>query len=302
MSNQVSYSRFLNLFRAVPLLLLAAISLIVTLSLDSLYELSMEEAEDGSWSSLYIVCGPLAIMAIMATILNWGEKKERWFLHVAFYLLYPLVVGLSIWLWELLGIALMVIFLLVFLFNESDFLEDEGSLSVFGIIGLVVGGGYIIARLATSHAGWTDVALLCIYGVFLLYNIIAAITTTEESVGVSGIRTARHPALFLSIPFLISVFLLGMLFIVPNISYSFKTSSTPSINVAPPATTYHYFYCTSNSINVRESPDTKSRVLGKLQRNDRVRVLSSEQGFYKIEYKGGVGYVSVKFLETTKSL
>jgi hypothetical protein len=303
MSNQETNSRFLNFFRAVPLLLLAAISLIVTLSQDSLYELSKFMAEaDGygsSWKSLYIVCGPLALMAIMATILNWKKKKGRWFSH-AFYLLYPLIAGFSIWLWELLGIALMVIFLLAFLFNESDFLEDKGSLSVFGIIGLVVGGCYIIARLATSHAGWTDVALLCIYGVFLLYSIIAAITTTEgdtATLSMSGFRTVRKPALFLSIPFLISLFLLGMLFIAPNISYSF--ASSPSSKVAPPAA--NYFYCTGNDINVRESPNTQSRVLGKLQRNNQVNVLSGEQGFYKIEYNGGIGYVSVKFLQTTMS-
>jgi uncharacterized membrane protein len=221
MSNQVSYpdgssdlstsARWVNLFRAIPLILLAAISLIAILSPVSLYELSrfMDKADGFSpqWNSLYIICGPLALVVIMATIMNYKKLEGRWFVYIAFYLLYPLIVGLSIWLWELLGIVLMFVILMIYPASISK--DGDIEKKPFAIAGIIVGIAYIIARLATGHAGWTDVALLCFYGLFPLGQIVLAVVA-EESYS-TWWENQKKMALYLSIPFVISLFMLGLL-------------------------------------------------------------------------------------------
>ena len=48
-----------------------------------------------------------------------------------------------------------------------------------------------------------------------------------------------------------------------------------------------------NTLNVRSGSSTKHKILGKLKKNDKVKVIStSSNGWVKIEYKGGYAYIS----------
>ena len=56
---------------------------------------------------------------------------------------------------------------------------------------------------------------------------------------------------------------------------------------------------TGSNVNVRASASTSGRKLGSMSRNETVEIISSSNGFYKIVYKGGIGYVSADYVRVT---
>lgn len=54
------------------------------------------------------------------------------------------------------------------------------------------------------------------------------------------------------------------------------------------------------SLNVRKSASTKAVTLGKLQNNTKVTVISTKNGWSKIKYKNGDGYVASSYLTSKK--
>ena len=54
----------------------------------------------------------------------------------------------------------------------------------------------------------------------------------------------------------------------------------------------------TDSLNVRSGPSTKNYIIGKLKNNDKVEIVKKESnGWYKIKYNGGYGYVSGSYIE-----
>lgn len=60
-------------------------------------------------------------------------------------------------------------------------------------------------------------------------------------------------------------------------------------------------YVTASSLNVRSSASTSGSILGSLSKGTAVKVISESNGWSKIEYNGGVGYVSSKYLSSSSS-
>lgn len=60
---------------------------------------------------------------------------------------------------------------------------------------------------------------------------------------------------------------------------------------------------TATSLNVRSTPDTDNSPIGKLYKNDTVTIISQENnGWYKINYNGQVGYVSNDYIEVENNV
>ena len=54
---------------------------------------------------------------------------------------------------------------------------------------------------------------------------------------------------------------------------------------------------TGNGVNVRAGAGKDSEKIGSLSGNEEVTILEEENGWYKIEYKGGTGYVSADYVD-----
>lgn len=59
-------------------------------------------------------------------------------------------------------------------------------------------------------------------------------------------------------------------------------------------------YVNANSVNFREQPDTSGEPITTLSRNNEVEILEENNGWTKIRYNGVVGYISTKYLSSTK--
>lgn len=70
---------------------------------------------------------------------------------------------------------------------------------------------------------------------------------------------------------------------------------------APPPTATEdevkYYKEAKSDVNIREGASTGSRVLGVLGKGEKIGVYSEEGGWTKVEYKGGVGYISTSYLK-----
>lgn len=55
-------------------------------------------------------------------------------------------------------------------------------------------------------------------------------------------------------------------------------------------------YANTSSVNVRSGPSTSNSILGKLNKNDKVEVISESGSWSKINYKGSTAYVSSQYL------
>lgn len=53
---------------------------------------------------------------------------------------------------------------------------------------------------------------------------------------------------------------------------------------------------TTDSVNLRNKPSTSSDVIKSLSKNESLEILEESGDFYKVLYKGRVGYVSKKFV------
>ncbi|MGG7078244.1 N-acetylmuramoyl-L-alanine amidase, partial [Clostridium sardiniense] len=60
---------------------------------------------------------------------------------------------------------------------------------------------------------------------------------------------------------------------------------------------------TASSLNVRNGASTKNKVIGSLTRGSKVEIVSTSNGWHKIKYKNGFGYVSAEYvtISTTPS-
>jgi hypothetical protein len=66
--------------------------------------------------------------------------------------------------------------------------------------------------------------------------------------------------------------------------------------------THHYYRYARTTVNIRASPSTKSKVIGKIYWNDPVKILKRvNRKWYLIHYKGEERYVCVQYLKKKKS-
>lgn len=91
----------------------------------------------------------------------------------------------------------------------------------------------------------------------------------------------------------IIMFLLGLLLLLSISTPSYATyTATYTLKIKS----------TGSNVNVREKPTTKSKIIGKLKKNQTVTLgyLNFSEGFYEVIYKGEKGYVSMDYAKEIK--
>lgn len=87
------------------------------------------------------------------------------------------------------------------------------------------------------------------------------------------------------------------------VSNLYLTSTKPKAlkpTEAPKATTYYVKTGSSIELNVRKTESSKSALLGKIKNGEKVSVLSTKNGWSKINYKSGTAYVYSIYLSKPK--
>lgn len=59
-------------------------------------------------------------------------------------------------------------------------------------------------------------------------------------------------------------------------------------------------YVNADGLRVRKEPSTSSEEIDSLSKNDKVEIIGEDDGWYKININGGIGYVSAKYISDTK--
>ena len=58
---------------------------------------------------------------------------------------------------------------------------------------------------------------------------------------------------------------------------------------------------TVNSLNVRSEPSLNGNILGKLQKDDHVRIISESNGWIEISHNGESGWISSQYIQTNNT-
>lgn len=75
-------------------------------------------------------------------------------------------------------------------------------------------------------------------------------------------------------------------------------NNKPSENEDLPSNSLKLMECTTGNLNVRKGPSTSDSIIGKLDKTDRVYVsYNTSNGWTRIKYANGYGYVSSKYLK-----
>ena len=229
--------------------------------------------------SLYALIIPLCIAGFSRLEDNWGL--------ILILLLFPPVLALSYWLWELLAWAMfgiLFIWLLMAFDNEDAY------------IGLIIAEGvYAICRVFGSFGDGNldtigDALFITILGGYMLYISLVDTLYYKEKFKPSGISM---------------LYILIMCITLLCLSGLNKSATTTTKKVVQTTTVQKtIYYCTATSgVNVRYTPSTNSKVVGKLKHGEAVEVLEKGGTFTKIAYnhsKGTSAWVSTEYLSPTK--
>lgn len=229
--------------------------------------------------SLYALIIPLCIAGFSRLEDNWGL--------ILILLLFPPVLALSYWLWELLA---WVMFGILFILLLMAFDKEDAYIGL--IIAEVV---YAICRVFGSFGDGNldtigDALFIIILGGYMLYISLVDTLYYKEKFKPSGITM---------------LYILIMCITLLCLSGLNKSATTTTKKVVQTTTVQKtIYYCTATSgVNVRYTPSSNSTIVGKLKYGEAVEVLEKGTSFTKISYKhsrGEIAWVSTKYLSATK--
>lgn len=162
------------------------------------------------------------------------------------------------------------------------------------------GGGFFgsISGGAISSAGVG--ALLLIIGViwfiknFWMYLVAVAIAGLCVFICIKIYQNAIKPLTPILITIGVSIALILVVIIVPNVN---KSKTATQTRVQTPTTQTRYMLVNSDALNVRSGPSVDHGVVGRLNKNTRVQILSSSGEWWKIKSGNIEGYVNSTFLK-----
>lgn len=235
-----------------------------------------------------------AIPSILALILGFMTKLgTNKYSILVFGLAMPIVFIISIWLWELLGLALLAICFLFAILGymnevEAAYYSDNVVLRGWPIVIAIL---YLIMRIAGAnilggHVGVLDLAFMV---VFIALTLIFEWITNEKDDEVSTV--------FLGLVLVVTCFVCIQIFSDRNFMPRPSRQTAAQI-MEQNAESY---VCTAKSLNVRTSPSANGYVLGKLNKGDVINVYSIDDDFAEISYQGTKCYVSSKYIQKTNN-
>lgn len=180
-------------------------------------------------------------------------------------------------------------------FNDSissigEWFEEKGEIIQGILVFLIIAIYAIVVIAAWINEGFWSALLAGIIGA-----VIGGIAVYAIAI-VSSIVLWLLQLIFRNAwTFIITMVLVLVFFILPMISFSSDDYDYNEYSYVEPQTSDTY-YCTANSLNIRQAPSTTATSIGSLSLNERVEVLEIVGDFAKINYKGHIGYVSTKYI------
>jgi hypothetical protein len=199
-----------NLFRALPIVsffaaLLTMLHFFPDLAnrlVHYLHEIDLEDSQ--GYKSLYAIVIPVAIAYFLTWLLLLKDKVDGVTLFFLLLVLgfFPLAIGLSQWLWNFLGWALMIIFLFgAFVCYIGA--EDQNAPKL--ILMLLIFLAYLGFRIFAEYKALYDILLVGVYGAALLLNAVTALFVATKT-------DSKNPKIvfYCSVPLLLFVFFVGL--------------------------------------------------------------------------------------------
>lgn len=252
---------------------------VVSTVIDYILHTDPEEYFSPEGWSLYALIIPFCIAGLSRFEDNWGL--------ILTLLLFPPVLALSYWLWEVLA---WVMFAILFIWLLMAFDKEDSYIGL--IIAEVV---YAICRVFGSFGDGNldtigDALFIIILGGYMLFISLVDTLYYKEKFKPSGISM---------------LYILIMCITLLCLSGLNKSATTITKKVVQTTTVQKTIcYCTASSgVNVRYTPASNSTIVGKLKHGQAVEVLEHGTSFTKISYKhsrGETAWVSSKYLSTTK--
>lgn len=252
---------------------------VVSTVIDYILHTDPEEYFSPEGWSLYALIIPFCIAGLSRFEDNWGL--------ILTLLLFPPVLALSYWLWEVLA---WVMFAILFIWLLMAFDKEDSYIGL--IIAEVV---YAICRVFGSFGDGNldtigDALFIIILGGYMLFISLVDTLYYKEKFKPSGISM---------------LYILIMCITLLCLSGLNKSATTTTKKVVQSTTIQKtIYYCTATSgVNVRYTPASNSTIVGKLKHGQAVEVLEHGTSFTKISYKhsrGETAWVSTKYLSPTK--
>lgn len=283
------FSQFMFAFRMAGcfVLLIICAAAIQTFSPEVVEYLYGDDVEKGGMG-LEIFAIPSILALIFGFMTKLGTNKYS---ILIFGLAMPILLIISVWLWELLGFALLVF---CFIFAILGYMnEEKAAYYTENIVSqcwpIVIAVLYLIMRIAGAnilggHLGVLDLAFMV---VFIALALIFEWITNEIDDEVSTV--------FLGLVLAVTCFFCIQIF--SDRSFMPRPRRQTAVQIAEQNA--ESYVCTAKSLNVRTSPSANGYVLGRLYKGDVIKVYSINGDFAEIKYKGSKCYVSSKYIKKT---
>ncbi|MDR2816940.1 MAG: hypothetical protein LBB62_09610 [Proteiniphilum sp.] len=211
-----------NLFRVFPLIsffiaLLAMIHFFPQ-SVGGIIDYLHDPDIDGSkgYLSLYYITILIAIVYIPAWLLLLKEeiKPADLILNLFALVFFPLAIGFSQWLWEVLGWIVMGFFLFIVAAMAGQDEDSDGGMNG-GVLGtlLLAFTGYLGFRIFSEYKALYDILLIGFYGVVLLSGVMTKLFVVSKEFALEnakqGLRTSKM-VFYYSVPVLLFLFFAGL--------------------------------------------------------------------------------------------
>ncbi len=178
----------------------------------------------------------------------------------------------------------------------GDWLDDHTDI-ISGIIMVIIGIIYVIAVISTwINDGFLSALIAGVIGGIIAYLAVIAMTIVTNVVLWVLKLIFKNGWTFLIVAIALSYIIViepAYYLLTKDRGFNDDTYTENSYTEST-TTTYR---CTAASLNIRQAPNGSSRVIGSLQKGDKVEVYDISNGFAHIKYFGNDAYVSTKYLE-----
>ena len=239
---------------------------------------------------LYYLIIPFCVSGLSRVKYHWPM--------VSVFMLAPIVLCLSYWLWELLGWVVMGIYLiaLVTILDVTDKRRGKEH-DIYKWTVIATCGIYAVLRVigglfASDILGFIDFAFVIAIGGYFMLTSIVDCFKSDEDLKFADIQPSSISFLYILIILFLMILMAGIERSKPQRSSAKQTNQQTT---SRKATTY---VCTASTLNIRNMPNSSARTLGKLKKGEKIEVYQFVNDYAEINYAGQKGYVSKKYLTT----
>lgn len=252
----------------------------------------------------YITYGPednfakygwyLYYLIIPFCVSGLSRAKYHWPMLIGL-MLSPVALFLSYWLWELLGWAVMGVYLII-LFTIVDVTDTRTGKEhdIYKWTVIATCGTYAVLRVigglwASDILGFIDLAFVIAIGGYFMVTSIVDCFKSHESLEYAFNQPSSISFLYILIILILMILMAGT---EGRRSHRSAANQTNQQTTAQTST----YVCTANTLNIRRMPNSSAQTIGKLKKGEKVEVYQMVYDYAEISYAGQKGYVSKKYI------